>query len=138
LCIQIEEEAMYDNYPSFPGFENVCLEDSYVLSITVQPAVLLLKLDLLLLPGHPHYRAPLPGERACFQQATVTFSSVRDLHWTGQGVITPAVDASGTVDFGSVDSLTRDDTTYQLLGDWGEINLQSDTPSLSIDPTPFT
>ncbi|MFD3838265.1 hypothetical protein ACFWWC_18675 [Streptomyces sp. NPDC058642] len=55
---------MYDNYPSFPGFEKVCLEDSYVLDITVQPAVLLLKLDLLLLPGHPQYRAPLPGERA--------------------------------------------------------------------------
>ncbi|MGW7202903.1 hypothetical protein [Streptomyces sp. NPDC054837] len=87
---------MYDNYPSFPGFENVCLEDSYVLGITVQPAVLLLRLDLLL-PGHPQYRAPLPGERACFRQATVTFSSVRDLHWTGQGVIKPAVDASGTV-----------------------------------------
>ncbi|MFD3838264.1 hypothetical protein ACFWWC_18670 [Streptomyces sp. NPDC058642] len=63
---------------------------------------------------------------------------MRDLHWTGQGVIKPAVDASGTADFGSVDSLTRDDTNYQLLGDWGEINLQSDAPSLSIDPTPFT
>ncbi|MEU5320374.1 hypothetical protein AB0G67_27040 [Streptomyces sp. NPDC021056] len=129
---------MYDDYPSFPGFEHVCLEDSYVLGITVQPAVLLLKLDLPLLPGHPHHRAPLPGERACFRQATVTFSSVRDLHWTGQGVIKPAVDASGTVDFGSVDSLTRHDTHYQLLGDWGEIKLESDTPSLCIDPTFFT
>ncbi|MEU9919474.1 hypothetical protein [Streptomyces sp. NPDC051001] len=107
---------MYDNYQGLPEFENVCLEDSYVLDITVQPAVLLLRLDLLL-PEHPQNRAPLPGERACFRQATVTFSSVRDLHWTGQGVIKPAVGASGTADFGSVDSLTRHDTNYQLLGD---------------------
>lgn len=34
-------------------------------------------------------------------RAGVTFSSVRDLHWTGQGVLKPAVDASGTGDFGS-------------------------------------
>ncbi|MFE7709720.1 hypothetical protein ACFU6I_28915 [Streptomyces sp. NPDC057486] len=129
---------MRDNYLSFPGFEEVSLEDSYVLDIEVHPAVLVIKLDLLLLPGHPEHRAPLPGERACFRPATVVFSSVCDLHWTGQNVIKPAIDASGTLDFGSVDSMTRGDDSYQILGDWGEINLQSDAPSLSIDlaPTP--
>jgi hypothetical protein len=123
-----------DNYPSFPGFENVSLEGSYVLDIVVHPAVLILKIDVLLLPGHPEHRAPVPGERACFRQATVVFSSVRDLHWTGQSVIRPAIDASGSADYGSVDSLTRVDNSYKILGDWGEINLQSDAPSLSIHP----
>ncbi|MGW1737156.1 hypothetical protein [Streptomyces sp. NPDC001999] len=123
---------MRDNYPSFPGFENVSLEDSYVLDIVIHPAVLTLKLDLLLLPGHPEHQAPSPGERACFRQATVVFSSVRDLHWTGQSVIKPAIDASGTHDFGSVDSLTRVGNSYKILGDWGEITLQSDAPSLSM------
>lgn len=129
---------MHDNYPSFAGFENVSLEDSYVLDIVVHPAVLILKLDLLLLSGHPEHRAPLPGERACFRQAAVVFSSVRDQHWTGQSVIKPAMDASGALDFGSVDSLTRVDNSYKLLGDWGEINLQSHMPSLSLDPAPIT
>lgn len=95
---------MLDDYPSFPGFENVSLEDSYVLDTEVHPAVLILKLDVLLLPGHPAHQAPAPGERACFRQGTVVFSSVRDLHWTGQDGIKPAVDASGGVDYGSVDS----------------------------------
>ncbi|MEU1415503.1 hypothetical protein [Streptomyces sp. NPDC005731] len=125
---------MKDNYPSFPGFENVSLEDSYVLDIVVHPAVLILKLDVLLLSGHPEHRFPAPGERACFRQATVVFSSIRELHWTGQSVTTPAIDASGTADYGSVDSLTGADDSYKILGDWGEINLQSNTPSLSIDP----
>ncbi|WP_328938637.1 hypothetical protein OG288_29280 [Streptomyces tauricus] len=127
---------MHDNYPSFPGFENVSLEDSYVLDIAVHPGVLTLKLDLLLLPGHPRYGTPLPGERACFRPATVVFSSVRDLHWTGQGVIKPAIDASGSADFGSVDSLARLEASYKIVGDWGEINLQADAPSLSIHPAP--
>ena len=92
----------------------------------VHPAVLILKLDVLLLPGHPEHRAPAPGERACFRQATVVFSCVRDLHWTGQSVIKPAIDASGSADYGSVDSLTRVDNSYKILGDWGEINLSLD------------
>lgn len=129
---------MNDSYRSFQGFENVSLEDSYVLDIAVHPAVLTLKLDLLLLPGHPEHRAALAGERACFRQATVVFSSVRDLHWTGQSVIKPAMDASGSADWGSVDSLIRVDNSYTLMGDRGEINLQSDAPSLSIDPAPAT
>ncbi|MGW1712891.1 hypothetical protein [Streptomyces sp. NPDC002156] len=129
---------MHNNYPSFPGFENVSLEDSYVLDIAVHPGVLTLKLDLLLLPRHLEYRAPLPGERACFRQARVIFSSVRDLHWAGQSVIKPAIDASGSADFGSVDSMSSLNDGYKILGDWGEINLQSDAPSLSIDQVPTT
>ncbi|WP_053849211.1 hypothetical protein [Streptomyces sp. NRRL B-24085] len=127
---------MRDNYTNLPGFEYASLEGSYVLDITVRPAVLSLQLDLLLLPGHPSYGAPLPGDRACFRQATIVFSPVQELHWTGQGVVKPAIDASGTLDFGSVDSLTRDEDNYRLLGDWGTILLKSSTPSLSIVPSP--
>ncbi|MEU5779463.1 hypothetical protein ABZ819_40045, partial [Streptomyces venezuelae] len=127
---------MRDNYPKFPGFESVCLEDSYVLDITVQPSVLSLQLDLLLLPGHPEHGASMPGDRACFRRATIVFSAVRDLHWTGQSVVKPAIDASGTLDFGSVDSLVRDEDNYELQGDWGTILLKSSMPSLSIAPSP--
>ncbi|WP_406458436.1 hypothetical protein OG782_36190 [Streptomyces sp. NBC_00876] len=127
---------MRDNYPNLPGFEFVRLEDSYVLDITIHPGVLSVRLDLMLLPGHPEYGAPFPGDRACFRQATLAFSHIRDLHWTDQGVVKPAVDASGTLDFGSVDSLTRDDDNYEVQGDWGTILLKSSIPSLSIDPPP--
>ncbi|MFC0843729.1 hypothetical protein ACFH04_08345 [Streptomyces noboritoensis] len=55
---------MHDDYPSFPGFENVSLQDSYVLDIAVHPGTLSLHLDLLLLPTHPAYAPPLPGEHS--------------------------------------------------------------------------
>ncbi|MGW1126403.1 hypothetical protein [Streptomyces sp. NPDC002526] len=127
---------MHDNHPGVPGCENVVLEDSYVLDIAVHPGLLTLKLDLLLLPRHPRYRTPLPGERACFRPATVVFSSVRTLHWTGQSVVKAAIDASGSADYGSIDALTAlDEDSYKILGDWGEIIVQSEAPSMSIDPT---
>ncbi|WP_432130473.1 hypothetical protein [Streptomyces tendae] len=125
---------MHDIQPSLPGFENVSLEDSYVLDIAVHPGVLTISLDLLLLPRHPRYRAPLPGERACFRLATVVFASVRSLYWTGQSVVKAATDASGSVDYGSVDALIMLEDGYKILGDWGEIIVQSEAPSMSIDP----
>jgi hypothetical protein len=94
--------------------------------------VVALGLDLLLLPGHPDHRDPLPGERACFREGTIVFPAVRDLHWAGQGN-PPAVDVSGTRDYGSVDSLTGDGGTYRLLGDWREITVESAAPVVSID-----
>ncbi|MFG2951899.1 hypothetical protein [Streptomyces adustus] len=59
-----------------------------------------------------------------------------DVHWTGQGVIKPSTDPDGTVDLGSVDALNRVHGTYQAQGDWGEILLPSDLPSLSIASEP--
>ncbi|MYS72000.1 hypothetical protein GTY88_16460 [Streptomyces sp. SID5926] len=137
ILLPVRGENMHDNHPSLPEFKNVSLEDSYVLDIAVHPGLLTLKLDLLLLPRHPRYRAPLPGERACFRPATVVFSSVRALHWTGQSVVKAAIDASGSADYGSVDALiTLDKDSYKILGDWGEIIVQSEAPSMSIDPCP--
>lgn len=67
----------------------------------------------------------------------MVFSSVRALHWTGQSVVNAAIDASGSVDYGSIDGLiTLDEDSYKILGDWGEIIVQSEAPSMSIDPAP--
>ena len=121
------------DYPHWPGFEGVALEGSYALDIEAHPGTLVLRLDLLLLPGHPAWEPPKPGDRACFKTATLKFSTVRSLHWVGMG-IRQAVDPSGTADFGSVDSLTRTGHRYQIEGDWGQIAVEADVPSLSLEP----
>ncbi|MEW2518943.1 hypothetical protein [Actinacidiphila alni] len=127
---------MSGTYDELPGFEHVLLEDSYVLDIEARPGVLTLRLDLLLLPGHPEHRPPRPGERACFRTATLVFRDVRDLHWTGQGR-PPSRDPDGTPDHGCVDALTRTDAdAYRLEGDWGAITAASAPPALLIHPGP--
>ncbi|MEU6848409.1 hypothetical protein ABZ901_00460 [Actinacidiphila alni] len=127
---------MTGTYDELPGFEHVLLEDSYVLDIEARPGALALRLDLLLLPGHPEHRPPRPGERACFRNATLVFRDVRDLHWTGQGT-PPSRDADGTPDHGCVDALTRTGAdAYRLEGDWGGITVASAPPALLIHPGP--
>lgn len=115
-------------------FDRVSLGESYVLDIEARPGVLTLRLDLLLLHGHPEYRPPPPGEWACFRSATLTFPSVRGLRWNDQGR-TPATDATGERDWGCLDSLEERGNVHRLVGDWGDITVESAPPHLSIDPT---
>lgn len=122
------------DYTHLPGFEGVALEDSYTLDIEAHPGTLVLRLDLLLLPGHPAWEPAKPGERACFKVATLSFSKVRSLHWDGMGV-KPTLDPSGTLDFGSMDSLTKTGRQYRIEGDWGQITVEADAPCLSVEST---
>ncbi|MEV8565608.1 hypothetical protein AB0436_08525 [Streptomyces sp. NPDC051322] len=119
------------DYPSLDGFENVYLEDSFVLGITASPARLALELDLVLTPGHPAYTTPVPGEQHCYVKATIEFLNVRRLEWTEQGT-PPAVDASGSVDYGGVDALHWNGAAFHLEGDWGKADVESSLPVIQL------
>ncbi|MFJ8897611.1 hypothetical protein ACIRG8_25365 [Streptomyces sp. NPDC102359] len=99
-----------------------------ITDITVRPGVLSIRLDLLLVPGHPEYGAASPRRRT-----TIAFSPVPELHRTGQGVVEPAVAASGSPGFGSVGTLTRDGDAYALPDGLGTMLLMPSTPSLAVE-----
>jgi hypothetical protein len=120
-----------DTYTSLPGFENVYLEDSWVLDIEAHPARLTFKLEVVLTPEHPLYAPPRPDEQYCYRASTITFANVRALTWTDQGQ-PPAVDASGEADFGHIDSFIVAAGHCRLEGDWGQIKVESDPPALDL------
>ena len=97
-------------------------EESYILSITAQPALLTMALDLALRADHPLHEPPLAGERHCYRRGHLEFLRVKDLSWAGQGAV-PAVDVTGEPDFGTVDSFDVDGETYVLIGDFGRISV---------------
>ena len=124
---------MNDDYSSLPGLGAVVLEDSYVLGIEAGPGSLVFRLDLRLTPDHPLHRPPLPHEWACFRHAVLSFPAVRSLVWSDQGT-PPARDATGEIDFGSVDTFTRVGSVSCLTGDWGRIEVTSAaTPVIRIE-----
>lgn len=45
----------------------------------------------------------------------------------------PASDASGEIDFGTLDVLQVDDGKYTLSGDFGEVRVVSAPPTLTLD-----
>lgn len=55
------------NYWQFPGFENIYLEDSYVLSINDKTSIQIL-LEAVLTENHSLYTQPLPEEQYCYRR----------------------------------------------------------------------
>ncbi|GAA0452935.1 hypothetical protein Ade02nite_01010 [Paractinoplanes deccanensis] len=121
------------NYSQIGELRLFYLEDSWVLDIVARPGTLTISLDVVLLPEHPDYQAPLPGESHCYRRGELRFEKVSVLHWAGQG-LPPARDASGELDYGGVDSFDFDHDAYRIAGDFGEINVRADSLQIELVP----
>ena len=120
---------MTSDYTELPGFGGVFLEESYVLDVVATPGSLRIELDVVLEPSHPNYIPPAEDERFCFRRARLLFEGVRGLRWEGQGAPS-ARDASGEVDLGHIDSCRLVDSTFELEGDWGQLEVVADAVRL--------
>ncbi len=118
-------------YHEFPGLEDVYLEDSYVLGVKEDPDRVVFDLDLVLTPGHAEYRPPRPDEQHDYRRAALEFPHVRSATW-GERRFEPFTDATGQVDYGSIDLLYRNDRTYHVQGDWGDVDIESDLPVIRL------
>ncbi|GAA3885876.1 hypothetical protein ACFYWH_42200 [Streptomyces sp. NPDC003737] len=107
------------------------LEESYVLDIQARPGSLALEMDLALNVDHPQHKPALPGERHCYRRGTLQFSQVVDLHWVDQGT-PPAKDATGELDYGTVDSLEVEGNLYVMTGDFGRISVTASDLSIRL------
>lgn len=121
------------SYDTIPGFDNLLLEDSFVVTIRASPARFELRVQLVLLPHHPAYHRPLAGQQHCYVFGTITFSRVTALTWTGQGG-RPAQDATGDLDWGGVDDLQATTDGWRLEGEWGVVTIATnDAPTVVLD-----
>jgi len=118
-------------YVELPGFEELVLEESYVLGIEAVPGAVTFAVDFVLTPGHPAYAPPPEDENESYRRGTMRFTGVKRLEWSGQGA-PPATDATGEADYGHIDDLQWDDNRFELEGDWGRMVLEAErvTPSL--------
>jgi len=120
------------DYTKFPGLAGVYLEDSYVLEIFEKPGELIFKLDAVLTPESPAYRAPRPDEQYCYAAGCLVFPSIVSIDWikrTDQRF----TDATGEQDLGNIDVLKRDGNFFVAEGDWGEVRVQSAEPQFALD-----
>jgi hypothetical protein len=113
-----------NDYWHLPGFNDVYLEDSWVLNVLVDPALVRFTLNLVLRESHPLYNPPRVGEQYCCWRAELIFESATSVVWEQRGS-PPAQDATGALDFGNIDSLQFDSNRYHLEGDWGTMRITS-------------
>ena len=119
-------------YTRIAGFEHLYLEDSYVLDLVARPGRFTVTAEIVLTAEHPDYRPPGVDEQYCFRRGHIEFASVRRLTWSGQGA-PPAIDASGTVDYGTIDALRRVGGVTYLEGDFGMVQVESAAPTVILE-----
>jgi hypothetical protein len=128
------QEGATLTYTHLEGFESLFLEGSWILAVVATPATLVIEADIALTERHPEHRSPRAGEPFCYRRGVIRFGEARALSWVRQGV-PPAVDTSGTPDFGSFDQFDQFDQfdgTYTLGGDFGQIVIESGIPTVDI------
>lgn len=118
---------MSTSYDTLPALAGVYLEDSYVLGIEEGPHSLAFRLEAVLTPEHPRYRAPRPGEQYCYVNAELAFSPASRIEWIAR-TGTSYRDATDEEDQGNIDYLESESGAYHLGGDWGEIRVWSSHP----------
>jgi hypothetical protein len=119
------------SYTELPGLAEIVLEESYVLGIRIEPGTVSFDMDFVLSSHHPRYTPPPPDERDSFRRGTLRLLGVRRLRWDGQGA-PPALDASGEIDFGHIDSFEWEDDTFVLEGDWGRLEANASEVAASL------
>jgi len=121
------------DYSQIDGLNLFYFEDSWVLDVVARPGLLTIDLDAVLLPAHPEYVAPSPGEQYCYRRGELRLEGVADLQWIGQG-LPPARDATGEFDYGGIDSFTLGDGSYRISGNFGDIVARAKSVRMQLLP----
>lgn len=120
-------------YDQLPALEHVYLEDGWVLDIQVTYRTVTFVLDLVVTNDHRLYTPPPAHEAYCYRKTNLIFNDVSDVRWSNTG-LRPAVDVTGTEDFGGIDFLNKQDDRFVLGGDWGRMRIDSANPTLVFLP----
>jgi len=112
-------------YYNLKGFENLYLEDSFVLSISETKDTITFILDLVLNEEHPFYSEPNDNEKYCYKKGRIIFSNCQSIEWINKH-LKKFIDKNKETDLGNIDSFTKNQNKITLIGDWGEVEIITD------------
>lgn len=128
-----DEIACCDGALFISDTSDLNLQDSWVLGFAVTPTQLVLRIQFVLLDGHPEYRNPRPGEVYCYREGLLAFVGFSSLEWKASGA-RAALGPEGEIDYGSVDSLVVLTGGHELEGDFGLIRVRGASLNVSLFP----
>lgn len=105
-------------------FKGLDLNDSFVLDWSHESDRLSFELEVSIWPESAYYVEPKAGEYTCYRKATLVFKNVKAV--TGlkaKDAVIISTDASGSVDYGNIDSFIVLKDGFELEGDIGCIRV---------------
>jgi hypothetical protein len=116
-------------YFELSGFQDIYLEDSYVLDITEFDHGIEFTVEVVLTEQHEMYRKPNKGIQYCYCEGIMRFPRARSIHWI-EKTMRKIIDISGEIDYGNIHVFYEEEGRYFLAGEWGVIWIGSDPPTL--------
>jgi len=121
---------MKTSYQNFPGFSSLSLEDSYVIDVKAIKPTMVIKIEAALTSGHQLYKHPKTGEAFCYINMDIVFSNVISIKWVFCKMLKIPSSIDKLDDYGNVDFLIKEDESFRVGGEWGEIIVMADMPNL--------
>lgn len=85
--------------------------------------------EVILTENHPMHSPSRQDEQYCYKTAKIIFKSLGKVKWLERKGDS-FTGADGAEDYGNIDSFELTSEGYHMLGDWGEVMICSDAPSL--------
>lgn len=113
---------------SQPVPDTLYLEDSYFLGMLTQGPRLCFRVLFAVLPGHPAYKPPLPGEQHCYREGEIRFDSIETIDLPSRTVqLSPnavTIDLDRTLDLGSIE-VFREGQYVRIVTDWFDLRIKA-------------
>ena len=116
-------------YHEWDNFKNTYLEDSFVLGIEESEGQLSFIVEVVLNEKHCLYKSPHESEQYCYRTGKISFQELKSVRWLSRNM-KPFTDADDSEDYGNIDSFELTSDGYYLIGDWGEVIIDSTSPIL--------
>ena len=122
---------MINNYFELDGFQDIYLEDSFVIGIQETESSIRFDCDFVILENHKLYTIPEVGEQYCYRNGYIEFTNITILDWIKRDEVVFSNDCYDN-DYGNIDIFYLDNETYHLQGDWGEVMIHAKIVELVI------
>jgi len=105
-------------------FQGIDLNDSFVLNWSHEKHEVVFGLEVSVWPESKYYQAPKNNEYTCYRKAILRFSGVSSC----VGLLTvnevkPTIDPDGSIDFGNIDTLSKIQDIFNLIGEFGDVTI---------------
>ena len=120
---------------SIEAFDNILLEDTFVLSWHQSSGSLSFSVLASLLQSHSEATPPTSGDWACYRPGLIQFSGASSVSGLlPQESVPPTRDADGSVDYGCIDELSLvQPGEYRIAGEFGVVTVSADGVSLALE-----
>lgn len=116
-------------YCEWDNFKHLYLEDSYVLEINETEDQISFTLEIVLTEKHPFYKPPNVGEQYCYRNGKIIFQNLISVKWLNKNMQS-FFDANESRDYGNIDLFVLIPDGYHLMGDWGDVLINSSPPKV--------